>query len=151
MKNAYLEDLAAGQQFQSGRVKVEEAEVIRFGSEYDPQIFHLDPELAKRTIFAGLAASGWHTAALTMRLIVDGDLTPAGGFIGAGIEELVWPVPVRPGDELHVQSEILALRRSKTRPTQGVVKVRNLTFNQKGEVVQRTVINLIVQARTPGP
>lgn len=150
MRDAYLEDLSVGQRFTSGFVRVGVEEIIRFAQDYDPQPFHLDPILAKETLFGGLAASGWHTAALTMRLIVGGEFLPAGGFIGAGFDELAWPVPVRPGDELHVTSEILALRRSQSRPMQGVIKVRNLTINQNGETVQRAVVNLIVKARTGG-
>lgn len=148
MRDAYLEDLSVGQRFTSGFVRVGREEIIRFAQDYDPQPFHLDPILAKETLFGGLAASGWHTAALTMRLIVGGEFLPAGGFIGAGLDELAWPIPVRPGDELHVTSEILALRRSQSRPMQGLIKVRNLTVNQNGETVQRAVVNLIVKART---
>ncbi|WP_444452177.1 MaoC family dehydratase [Rhodobacter capsulatus] len=148
MRNAYLEDLSVGQRFGSGTVRVSAEDIVRFAQDFDPQPFHLDPALAGQTLFGGLAASGWHTAALTMRLLVDGEFVPAGGFIGAGFDELAWPVPVRPGDELHVTSEILALRRSQSRPMQGVIKVRNLTINQNGETVQRAVGNLIVQARS---
>jgi len=148
MRDAYLEDLSVGQRFASGFIQVGAQEIIRFAQDYDPQPFHLDPILAKETLFGGLAASGWHTAALTMRLIVGGEFMPAGGFIGAGFDELAWPIPVRPGDELHVTSEILAVRRSQSRPMQGVIKVRNLTINQNGETVQRAVVNLIVKART---
>jgi len=148
MRNAYLEDLSVGQRFGSGTVRVSAEDIVRFAQDFDPQPFHLDPALAGQTLFGGLAASGWHTAALTMRLLVEGEFVPAGGFIGAGFDELAWPVPVRPGDELHVTSEILALRRSQSRPMQGVIKVRNLTINQNGETVQRAVGNLIVQARS---
>lgn len=151
MRDAYLEDMSAGQCFVSGMMKVGEDDIIRFAREFDPQPFHLDPALAAQTMFGDLAASGWHTAALTMRLLVEGEFLPAGGFIGAGIEDLAWPVPVRAGDELHVTSEILATRRSQSRPMQGVVKVRNLTINQKGETVQRAVVNLIVKARAVAP
>lgn len=151
MRDAYLEDIAVGQIFGSGTVGVSAEEIVRFAQDYDPQPFHLDPALAEQTLFGGLAASGWHTAALTMRLLVGGEFLPAGGIIGAGFDELAWPVPVRPGDELHVTSEILAVRRSQSRPMQGVIKVRNLTINQKGETVQRAVGNLIVKARSAAP
>lgn len=147
MRNACLEDLSVGQHFTTGTVRVSAEDIIRFAQDYDPQPFHLDPALAEETLFGGLAASGWHTAALTMRLLVGGEFLPAGGMIGAGFDELVWPLPVRPGDELRVTSEILALRRSQSRPMQGVIKLRNLTLNQKGETVQRAVVNLIVKAR----
>ena len=151
MRDAYLEDIAVGQRFGTGTVRVSEDDIVRFAQNYDPQPFHLDPALAEQTLFGGLAASGWHTAALTMRLLVEGEFLPAGGIIGAGFDELAWPVPVRPGDELHVTSEILAVRRSQSRPMQGVIKVRNLTINQKGETVQRAVGNLIVKARSAAP
>lgn len=151
MRDAYLEDIAVGQIFGSGTVEVSAEEIVRFARDYDPQPFHLDPARAQQTLFGGLAASGWHTAALTMRLLVEGDFLPAGGIIGAGFDELAWPVPVRPGDELHVTSEILAVRRSQSRPMQGVIKLRNLTINQKGETVQRAVGNLIVKARSAAP
>jgi acyl dehydratase len=151
MKNAYLEDMSVGQRFGSGTLRVSAEDIIRFAQVYDPQPFHLDPSLAGATLFGGLAASGWHTAALTMRLLVEGEFLPAGGLIGAGFDELVWPMPVRAGDELHVTSEILSVRRSQSRPMQGVIKVRNLTINQNGETVQRAVVNLIVKARSAEP
>ncbi|MCW1931995.1 MaoC family dehydratase [Pararhodobacter zhoushanensis] len=143
----YLEDFAPGQTYGSGRLTVTEADVIRFAKEFDPQPFHLDAEAAKDTLFRGLAASGWHTAAMTMKLLQGGELTPAGGIIGAGFEELSWPRPVRPGDVLRVHSEILEVRASQSRPTQGVIKVRGTTINQDDKPVQVFVGHLIVQAR----
>lgn len=127
---------------------ISDAEIIRFGTEFDPQPFHLDPEAAKATLFGGLAASGWHTAALTMRLLVGGEMTPANGIIGAGFESLNWPRPVRPGDTLRVVSEVLEVRPSKSRPTQGMIKVRSRTLNQDDEVVQESVGQLVVTARS---
>ena len=100
-------------------------------------------------MFRGLAASGWHTAALTMRLLVEGELKPAGGIIGAGFDEFRWPRPVRPGDELRVESEVLEVRPSKSRPDQGLIKVRTTTLNQNGEPVQILVANLVVPRRPP--
>lgn len=147
MTALYLEDFEAGQTFGSGEVAVTEDEIIRFATQFDPQPFHLDPEAAKGTFFGGLAASGWHTAALTMKLLVGGEMLPANGIIGAGFESLNWPRPVRPGDTLHVVSEILEVRPSKSRPTQGMIKVRSQTLNQKDEVVQDSVGNLVVVAR----
>jgi acyl dehydratase len=94
-----------------------------------------------------LAASGWHTAAIAMRLLVHGDLRPAGGIIGLGLEEMQWPRPVRPGDELHVETEILQVRPSESKPSQGLIKVRNTTFNQKGEAVLSQTVNLLVLRR----
>ena len=102
MSEKYLEDFAPGQVYRSERTRVETDRVKAFASEFDPQPFHLDEDAAGRSIFGGLAASGWHTAALTMRLLVESDFKPAGGIVGAGFEELRWPLPVRPGDELYV-------------------------------------------------
>ncbi|MDB5409183.1 MAG: acyl dehydratase [Rhodospirillales bacterium] len=143
----YLEDLAVGQRFGSGTAPVEIERIKSFAGEFDPQPFHLDEAAAKATMFEGLAASGWHTAALTMRLLVDGEFKPAGGIIGAGVEELRWPRPVRPGDTLRVESEILEIRPSKSRPQIGLVKVRNTTLNQHGDPVQIFVANLVVSRR----
>tara|TARA_R110000787_G_scaffold75790_8_gene167658 strand:+ start:339 stop:797 length:459 start_codon:yes stop_codon:yes gene_type:complete len=150
MTALYLEDFAAGQTFGSGSLMVSDREIMRFGAEFDPQPFHLDPEAARDTFFGGLAASGWHTAALTMRLLVDGEMTPANGIVGAGFESLNWPRPVRPGDTLRVVSEILEVRPSRSRPKQGMIKVRSRTLNQNGEVVQESVGNLVVMARQSG-
>jgi acyl dehydratase len=143
----YLEDFAAGQKYATATLRVTPEQIQAFARQFDPQPFHLDHEAAKKTFFAGLAASGWHTAALTMKLLVEGELKPAGGIIGAGFEEFRWPRPVRPGDELHVESEILEVRPSKSRPTQGLIKVRTTTFNQDGEPVQVFVGSLVVPRR----
>ncbi len=147
MSGKYLEDFAAGQIYASGRVTVEMERIKTFAAEFDPQPFHLDEDSARRSIFGGLAASGWHTAALTMRLLVESDFKPVGGIVGAGFDEFRWPTPVRPGDELHVESEVLEVRPSKSRPHQGLVKVRTTTKNQKGEPVQVSVGNLVVPRR----
>jgi acyl dehydratase len=143
----YLEDYAPGLTFGSGRLRVDKERVKAFAAEFDPQPFHLDEAAATSTIFAGLAASGWHTAAMTMRLLVDGELKPAGGIVGLGFDEFRWPRPVRPGDELHVESEILEVQPSKSRPDQGRIKVRTTTFNQNGEAVQIQIGNLLVQRK----
>jgi acyl dehydratase len=145
--NLYFDDLAVGQRFGSGRRRVEEAEIKSFAAQYDPQPFHLDDTAAKATLFGGLAASGWHTAAMTMRLLVEGEFRPAGGILGGGGDEIRWPLPVRPGDELHVESEVLELRLSKSRPELGVVKIRTTTFNQRDEAVQIFVANILVPRR----
>lgn len=147
----YLEDFAMGQTFRSGRTSVDVDRIKRFAAEFDPQPFHLDELAASDSIFGGLAASGWNTAAITMRLLVDSDLAPAGGIIGAGFDELRWPRPVRPGDELHVESEVLEVRASKSRPDQGVIKIRATTLNQNNEPVQVFVGNLIVRRRPGQP
>ena len=147
MSRLYLEDFAVGQTFGSGRLRVEKERIKTFAAEFDPQPFHLDENIASDSFFKGLAASGWHTAAMTMRLLVESDLKPAGGIIGAGFDELRWPRPVRPGDELHVESEVLEVRGSKSRPEQGVIKVKMTTLNQNDEPVQVFVANLIVPRR----
>jgi len=143
----YLEDYEVGQKFGSGSLKVEPEGIKRFAAEFDPQPFHLDESAARASLFKGLAASGWHTAALTMRLLVESELKPAGGIIGAGFDEFRWPRPVRPGDELRLESEILEVRPSKSRPEQGMIKVRTTTYNQDGEPVQVSVGNLVVFRR----
>jgi acyl dehydratase len=149
MTGRYLEDYAVGQTFGSGKLRVDEDQIKRFAAEFDPQPFHLEERAARDSIFRGLAASGWHTAAMTMRLLVESDLTPAGGIIGAGFDEFRWPKPVRPGDELRLESEIVDVRASKSRPTQGIIKVRTTTLNQNNEAVQVLVANLVVPRRTP--
>jgi acyl dehydratase len=147
MTGRYLEDFVVGQTFGSGRLKIDKERIKAFAAEFDPQPFHIDEETARDTVFRGLAASGWHTAALTMRLLVESEFKPAGGIIGAGFDELRWPRPVRPDDELHVESEILEVRPSKSRPEQGVIRVKTTTLNQNGEPVQVFIGNLIVPRR----
>jgi len=147
MIQRYLEDFAVGQIYGTGRLRVERERIKSFAAEFDPQPYHLDEEAARNSMFAGLAASGWHTAALTMRLMVEGELKPAGGIIGLGFEEFRWMRPVRPDDELRVESEVLEVRPSKSRPDQGLVKLRNITLNQNGEAVQITVGSLLVPKR----
>src|SRR6478609_7740214 len=144
----YLEDFEPGQKYASPTLRVETADIKAFAAQYDPQPFHLDEQAAAKSIFQGLAASGWHTAAMTMRLLVTSEFKPVGGIVGAGMEGLRWPLPVRPGDELHVESEILEVRPSKSRPTQGLIKVRTSTFNQRNELVQEFIGNLVVPRRT---
>ncbi len=143
----YLEDFSVGQKFGSGRIKVQAERVKSFAAEFDPQPFHLDDALARDTIFRGLAASGWHTAAITMRLLVESEVKPAGGIVGAGFDEFRWPRPVRPGDELRIEAEVLEVRPSKSRPEQGMIKLRTTTLNQNGEPVQVSVGNLVVPRR----
>jgi acyl dehydratase len=147
MSERYFEDFAVGQKFHSATATITAERIKSFAAEFDPQPFHLDEEAAKRSLFRGLAASGWHTAAVTMRLLVDSDLHPAGGTIGAGGEDLKWPRPVRPGDVLRVEGEVLEMRPSKSRPELGIVKVRLTTYNQAGEPVQISTPVLMVQRR----
>jgi acyl dehydratase len=145
----YFEDLTPGRRFASGSHTLDAVSIKAFAREYDPQPFHTDEEAAKSTFFQGLAASGWHTMATTMRLIVDSDFRPAGGVIGGGVDEFRWPKPVRPGDTLRVESEVVEARVSKTRPEIGIVRVRHTTLNQHGESVQSFIANHVVQRR-PG-
>lgn len=142
----YLDDFHVGQRFTSGTRTVDEAEIKSFAREYDPQPFHLDHEAAKATIFQGLAASGWHTMAMTMRLLVDGGAPIAGGIVGAG-GEIQWPRPTRPGDILQVESEVVDVTPSRSRPDRGMVTLRSETRNQRGEVVQVLVAKLVVPKR----
>jgi acyl dehydratase len=147
MQSRFLEDFAVGQVFQTGSVRVEKNDIFAFAKQFDPQPFHLDEDAARRSPFGGLAASGWHTAAMTMRLLVDGEFRPAGGILGVGFDELRWPRAVRPGDELHVESEVLEVRPSKSRPDRGMIRVRMTTFNQNNEPVQVFTGNLLVPRR----
>jgi len=143
----YLEDFAPGQVYRSGRLRVDPQRIKTYAAEFDPQPFHLDEAAARQTLFGGLAASGWHTAAMTMRLLVESDFKPAGGIIGGGFDELRWPAPVRPGDELYVEAEVLEVRPSKSKPAQGFLKLRTTTRNQKGEAVQVSVGSVLVPRR----
>jgi acyl dehydratase len=147
MTERFLEDFAVGQTYGSGRLRVDPDRIKTFAAEFDPQPFHLDDAAARGSVFRGLAASGWHTAAMTMRLLVEGELKPAGGIIGLGFEEFRWPSPVRPGDDLRVECEILEVRPSKSRADQGLIKVKNTTLNQRGEAVQIQVGSLLVLRR----
>jgi acyl dehydratase len=142
----YLDDLRVGQRFTSGSLTVEEAEIKSFAARYDPQPFHLDEQAARDSLFGGLAASGWHTAALSMRLLVGGGAPIAGGVIGAS-GELAWPRPTRPGDVLTVVTEVLEVTPSKSRPDRGFATLRSETRNQNGEAVQIFTMRLVVPRR----
>jgi len=148
-KVLYLDDLHVGQKFSSGTYRMDENRIKSFAAEFDPQPFHLDDAAARKTIFRGLAASGWHTAAATMRLIVAA-LPLASGSVGLG-GEIAWPRPTRPGDTLRVESEILAILPSRSKPNQAVVTVRNITLNQKGEQVQVLTTKILAFKREDGP
>jgi acyl dehydratase len=146
----YLDDLAVGQRFTSKSHEVDAAQIKAFAAQFDPQPFHLDEAAAQATLFGGLVASGWHTAAITMRLLVETGLPLVGGIVGAG-GEIAWPKPTRPGDVLHVVSEIEEIVPSRSRPDRGTVKVRSETRNQRGEVVQVLIAKLIVPRRVAAP
>lgn len=139
----FLDDLHVGQRFISRSHVVDVDQIKRFAAEFDPQPFHLDEDAAANSLFAGLVASGWHTAALTMRLLLAGGVPVAGGIVGVG-GEIAWPRPTRPGDELEVVSEVVEIRPSRTKPDKGIVVVRNETRNQRGEVVQVLTAKLVV-------
>ncbi len=143
----YFEDLQPGQRFAVSRTcKVEEADIKAFAAQFDPQPFHLDAQAGRATVFGGLVASGWHTAALTMRLIVDGGPPLAGGSVGLGAE-VSWLKPVRPGDTLEVHGEVLETTASRSRADRGRVTMRTETRNQNGEVVQICISKLLVPRR----
>ena len=142
----YLDDLEVGQRFSSGSHAMDAAQIKAFAAQFDPQPFHLDDEAAKGTLFGGLAASGWHTAAITMRLLVDGGAPIAGGIIGGG-GEIAWPKPTRPGDVLQVHSEVLEVVPSRSRPDRGKAIFRNETRNQHGDIVQVMTVGLVVPRR----
>jgi acyl dehydratase len=142
----YLEDLSIGDRFQSGEHALDAAQIKAFALQFDPQPFHTDEEAAKNTFFGGLAASGWHTAAITMKLLVESGIPLAEGVIGSG-GELQWPKPTRPGDVLHVVSEVLDITPSRSKPGRAMVTMRCRTLNQRGEVVQYFTPKLLVHAR----
>jgi acyl dehydratase len=142
----HLDDLHVGRRFVSGTHVIDEAQITAYARQFDPQPFHLDHAAAEKTLFAGLAASGWHTASITMRLLVSG-LPLAGGIIGAG-GEIEWPKPTRPGDILRVESEVIEIKPSKSRPDRGMATVRCQTLNQRNEVVQILIAKLVVPRRT---
>src|SRR5881398_977133 len=146
MSQRYFEDLKAGDRFKSGTYKVTEEQIVSFAREFDPQPFHLDPAVARQTMFKGLIASGWHTAAITMRLFVQ-TLNFAEGAIGLGVDELRWPNAVKPGDALQVETEIVDLRESRSKPSHGIVRIRNTTTNQRGEIVQTMMASALVLRR----
>lgn len=145
----YLDDLRVGQRFTSGAHALDADQITTFARQFDPQPFHLDDAAAKDTFFGGLAASGWHTAAITMRLLVDGGLPIGGGIIGVG-GEIGWPSPTRPGDVLHVESEVLEIVPSRSRPDRGMVTVRIETKDQAGRVAQSFTVTMLV-LRRPAP
>jgi acyl dehydratase len=148
VEKLYLEDLNVGQRFTSTTYLITEERIKSFAQEFDPQPFHLDDAAAQKTVFRGLAASGWHTAAVAMKLLVTGGLPLGNGIIGLG-GDLSWPKPTRPGDTLHVESEVLEITPSNSKPNQAVVRVRSTTLNQNGETVHQFTSKVLV-FRRPG-
>lgn len=142
----FLDDLHVGDTFVTATHELTADEIKQFATAFDPQPFHLDDAAAAHTIFSGLAASGWHTAAVTMKLLVTSGPRLAGGIVGAG-GEIEWKTPTRPGDVLHVESEVLELIASKSRPDRGLVVLRSRTVNQRGDVVQTLTARLVLPRR----
>ncbi|WP_113133325.1 MaoC family dehydratase [Rhizobiales bacterium] len=145
----FLDDLYVGQRFTSGTHTIDAAQIKAFALQFDPQPFHIDEAKAQDTLFGGLAASGWHTAAITMRLNVETGLPFAGGLIGAG-GEINWPAPTRPGDTLHVESEVVEIIPSRSKPDRGIAVVLSSTINQHGEVVQNLKAKLVLRRKAAG-
>ena len=149
MAPLYFEDFAIGQRYRSSSRRITVDDITRFASEFDPQPFHLDEKAAQTSFFHGLAASGWHTAAITMSLLVQSGMPIAGGLIGAGAE-IAWPRPVRPGDTLTVESEVVEVKPSRSRPERGMITVKSQTRNQHGEVVQILTSRMLVWKKPAG-
>ena len=143
----YFEDLQVGDKFNTAEYEMTAEEIMAFGKKFDPQTFHTDPVAATGTLFGRLVASGWHTAAVSMRLMVLGEMALDGGVIGQGMENLRWPRPVLPGDRLHVVTEIMELRPAPARPERGLIKLRCRTSNQDGKVVQEMTVTLLAARR----
>lgn len=151
MNELYLEDLQIGDRFGSDTIEVTEEGIFEFARQFDPQPFHLETAAAEKSIFKELTASGWHTAAMSMRLFVTGEFKPVGGSIGLAVDELRWPQPVRPGDILKVETEILDVRKSRSKPDRGIIRIRNVTTNQKAEVVQTFLASVMIRRRPSPP
>jgi acyl dehydratase len=147
----YLEDYVDGQTYTYGRVELDEQSIIEFARQYDPQAFHTDPVAAKDSIYGGLIASGWHTVAVTMRMLVDHVISPASSLGSPGCDELRWTAPVRPGDSLAVRIGILSTRRSRSKPDRGLVSNQLEVLNQRDEVVMTLKTVLLLKARNPEP
>jgi len=148
MLTRYFEDFPAGQRFEAGCVSVSEAEILAFARQYDPQSFHVDPEAARSSIYGGLIASGWHTVALAMRLLVDNVFGHTGGMGSPGVDEVRWTRPVRPGDTLAVSMTVLEARVSRSKPDRGVMRFRVDVENQAGEAVM-SMTGASIMARRP--
>ena len=150
VENRYFEDYMAGSMHEFGSISVEETEVITFARRFDPQVFHIDPEAAKRTVFGGLIASGWHTAGLMMRLYADHYLSKVASLGSPGVDELRWTKPVRPGAELSIRVTVLETNRSRSKPDRGMVRSFIEVINQDGEVVlSMKVVNILLCRQTP--
>jgi acyl dehydratase len=151
MSGLYLEDVSVGQRFNSEPYRVSETAMIEFARQFDPQPFHLDHAAADASVFAGLAASGWHTAAIAMRLLMTGPMQFVGGAVGLGVDELRWPTALRPNDTIQLETEILETRPSRSKEGFGIVRIRNVARNQNGAVVLSYVANAMVRRRPESP
>ena len=147
MADIYFEDVSVGQEFESEPYEISEAAIVAFAREFDVQPFHIDHAAAAESVFGGLAASGWHTAAIAMRLFTTGPLQFVGGAVGLGVDELRWPVAVRPRDQLRLTTEILEARASRSKPDYGILRIRNVLRNQGEEVVLSYSANAMVRRR----
>jgi acyl dehydratase len=143
----YMEDCRIGQTFISGPITVTTEDIIAYARQYDPQPFHTDPDKAKETSFGGLVASGWQTASITMRLVIEAAPKMKGGMIGRSVLSMSWPLPVRPGDQLFYEGEILEMRPSASTPGRGILKLKNTTRNQNGESVMEMESIVFVPSR----
>ena len=151
MSKIYFDDFEVGQTIELGSCTVTKEEIIEFALKFDPQPFHIDPVEARHSIYAGLIASGWHTGALTMRLLVENYVSKVASLGSPGIETLRWPSPVRPGDTLNVTVEVLETRISQSKPDRGIVRSKVRTFNQKGvEVMELVSANFFLRRSTVG-
>ena len=142
-----FEDLKVGERFQSAPFEVTEKAMVEFAQEFDVQPFHLDHAAAAASVFGGLAASGWHTAAIAMRLFTTGPLQFFGGAVGLGVDELRWPIALRPGDVVRLETEVLEMRASRSNPQRGIIRVRNVMTNQKDEIVLSYMANAMILRR----
>lgn len=148
MAKLTFEDFTPGRIFRSGDAEMTASAIVAFARKYDPQPQHLDPDLARRSQFGTLVASGWHTAAVTMRLQLEAGLCEVeGGLVGAGMEKLAWPIPVHPGDRLHAEIEVLDARPSRSKPDRGLVRLRTIARNQNGAIVQEMVATVVAPRR----
>ena len=147
MSGLYLEDVSVGQRFNSEPYRVSETAMIEFARQFDPQPFHLNHAAANASVFQGLAASGWHTAAIAMRLLMTGPMQFAGGAVGLGVDELRWPHALRPNDTVQLETEILETRPSRSKQGFGIVRIRNVATNQNGDIVLSYVANAMVRRR----
>jgi acyl dehydratase len=148
-EHRYLEDLAVGEVNTTPEIAVSEAEIIEFARRYDPQDMHTGAQAAPRSAFAGLIASGWHTAALVMRLLVDSHPLGSTPLLGLGVDDLRWPKPVRPGDIIKAETEVLSIALSRSKPDHGVVRLKVTAYNQHREVVYVMTPSLWVPRRNP--